>query len=49
MDYGLFLKLVEEELDYLQGADLSYEPDRLKAAGALVVLQEWIQSQLQAK
>lgn len=47
MDYELFLSLVEEELDYLQENDLSYELDRLKAAGALVVLQEYLQDYIQ--
>lgn len=47
MDYKLFLQLIEDELEYLQENSLCYEPDRLKAAGALIVLQEWATAQLQ--
>ena len=47
MDYKVFLRLIEDELEYLQENSLCYEPDRLKAAGALIVLQEWATAQLQ--
>lgn len=45
MDYGLFLKLVEEELDYLWQNDLEFEYEQVKAAGACAVLVDWIRSQ----
>lgn len=45
-DFRPFLKFVEDELEYLQENDLSYEPELLKAAGALVVLREYLQDKL---
>ena len=46
-DLRPFLKYVEDELGYLQENDLSYEPELLKAAGALVVLQEYLQKEIE--
>lgn len=45
-DLRPFLKFVEQELEYLQENDLSYEPKLLKAAGALVVLQEYLTEEI---
>ena len=44
MNYGTFLALIDEELDYLQngGADITGEDDQLKAAGALLVLRDYV-------
>ena len=44
MNYGKFLALIDEELDYLQngGADITGEDDQLKAAGALLVLRDYV-------
>ena len=46
MDYKQFLLLVDEEIEYMQAFDLSYEPEFLKAAGALITLKEYIEVQL---
>ena len=48
MDYRTLLALIEEELDYLQhgGADITGEDDLLKAAGALLVLREYVGGRL---
>ena len=42
MDYKQFLSLVEEELEYMEAFDLSYEYRLMKAAGALVILKEYL-------
>ena len=47
MDYKLFLTLVKEELDYLGPFSFEYEYELMKAAGALVVLKEYIEAKLQ--
>ena len=47
MDYKLFLSLVNEELEYLGPFSLEYEYELMKAAGALVVLKEYIESKIQ--
>ena len=46
MDYKQFLSLVEEELEYMEAFDLSYEYRLMKAAGALVILKEYLESRL---
>lgn len=45
-DLRPFLAYVEAELDYLAAFDLSDEPEMMKAAGALVVLREYLQNLL---
>lgn len=47
MDYKLFLTLVKEELEYLGPFSFEYEYELMKAAGALVVLKEYIDSKIQ--
>ena len=47
MDYKLFLSLVNEELEYLGPFSFEYEYELIKAAGALVVLKEYIESKIQ--
>lgn len=49
MDYKLFLSLVNEELEYLGPFSFEYEYELMKAAGALVVLKEYIESKIQEK
>lgn len=46
MDYKLFLALVTEELDYLQAFNFEFEYERMKAAGALVTLKEYLEANL---
>lgn len=46
MDYKKFLSLVEEELEYMEAFDLSYEHRLMKAAGALVNLKEYLEARL---
>lgn len=46
MDYKLFLSLVNEELEYLGPFSLEYEYELMKAAGALVVLKEYLESKI---
>lgn len=46
MDYKLFLSLVNDELEYLEPFDLSGEYELMKAAGALVILKEYIEARL---
>lgn len=46
MDYKQFLSLVEEELEYMEAFDLSYEYRLMKAAGALVTLKEYLEARL---
>ena len=48
MDYRALLALIEEELDYLQngGADTTGNDDQVKAAGALLVLREYVAGRL---
>lgn len=45
-DLRPFLKYVKEELEYLAPFDLSEEPRLLKVAGALIVLQEYLQEEI---
>lgn len=42
-DLRPFLGYVERELDYLAPFDLTGDPELMKAAGALVVLQEYLE------
>jgi hypothetical protein len=46
VDYKQFLSLVEEELEYMEAFDLSYEYRLMKAAGALVILKEYLEARL---
>ena len=46
MDYKQFLSLVEEELEYMEAFDLSYEYRLMKAAAALVILKEYLEARL---
>lgn len=46
MDYKLFLSLVNEELEYIQPFDFEGEYELMKAAGALVVLKEYIEAKI---
>ena len=46
MDYKAFLAMVEAELDFLRPFDLAQNEDQLKAAGALVVLRDYLQNRL---
>ena len=48
MDYQALLALIEEELDYLQngGADITGNDEQVKAAGALLVLREYVVKQI---
>ena len=46
MDYKQFLSLVEEEIEYMEAFDLSYEYGLMKAAGALVTLKEYLEARL---
>ena len=46
MDYSLFLSLVNDELNYLEPFSLEGEYELMKAAGALVVLKEYIEAKL---
>lgn len=47
MDYELLLSLVKEELEYLGPFSFEYEYELMKAAGALVVLKEYIEAKIQ--
>lgn len=49
MDYKLFLALVNDELEYLGPFSFEYEYELMKAAGALVVLKEYIETKMQEK
>lgn len=42
-DLRPFLGYVERELEYLEPFDLTGDPELMKAAGALVVLQEYLE------
>ena len=46
MDYKLFLSLVNDELEYIQPFDFEGEYELMKAAGALVVLKEYIEAKI---
>lgn len=43
-DLRTFLQFVENELAYLEEGELSYDHARLKAAAALVILKEYLET-----
>lgn len=46
-EYTVFLELIEKELDYMSAFDLSDDERLLPAAGALMVLRNYVQKQMQ--
>lgn len=46
-EYKVFLQLIEKELNYLSVFDLATEEWLLAGAGALVVLRDYVNKQLQ--
>ena len=45
-DLKPFLEYVESELIYLEPFDLSGDPELMKAAGALVTIQEYLEKKI---
>lgn len=43
MDYSLFRRLVEEEMEFLSAFDVGSDPTICKALAALYVLQEYLE------